>query len=64
VLAEFVRREMAGVEIPLERFLAGEWVDVVPELPARPKVERRPLNGAREAAVFLDEVLGGTARIA
>jgi hypothetical protein len=52
-LARFVRQEMGAVELSEERFFTGDWLDLLPELLARPR--RRPTrpNGADEIAEFL-----------
>lgn len=49
-MAEFARREMAAIEMPLDDFISGKWNDLPARLLAVPKVNRTGQNGADQAA--------------
>lgn len=57
VLAAFIQAHMSGLEITPEEFLTGTWTDKIPALLELPSPKNPPLNGAREAALFLAAIL-------
>ena len=56
-LADFVRREMGGVEIFDDKFSNGEWVMQIDEIISHPRIQRSNPNGADQIAEFLAEKL-------
>lgn len=50
VLADFIRQELAGFEIPETRLETGDWVDQLPALLEAPRRTRPAVNGAGQAA--------------
>ena len=50
VMAEFVQREMQGLEIPAAAFAAGEWAEYVAALLQLPRSPAPRPNGADQAA--------------
>ncbi len=57
IMAAFIRTQMNGIEIPAARFDDGRWLDVLPDLLAAPRVQRRAPNGAEPIADFIAELL-------
>jgi len=53
VMAEFVQREMQGLEIPAAAFAAGEWAEYVAALLQLPRVPAPRPNGADQAATWV-----------
>jgi UDP:flavonoid glycosyltransferase YjiC (YdhE family) len=56
-LANFIRAEMHGLEIPAEHFEDGDWLASLPDLLALPRTERREPNGAAQATDFIAGLL-------
>jgi len=59
ILADYIRREMSGLEITEAQFYTGEWLSLLPELLALPRLRRNGSNGAEQAAGFIYGVLEG-----
>jgi UDP:flavonoid glycosyltransferase YjiC (YdhE family) len=53
VMAKFIQQSMGGFEISPEDFQQGNWVRLLTEWLAKPKIQRQPPNGADEAAQFI-----------
>jgi hypothetical protein len=53
VMAEFVQREMQGLEIPAAAFAAGEWAEYVAALLQRQRLPATRPNGADQAATWV-----------
>jgi len=53
VLGQFVRENLAGTLLDEETFLAGTWIDQLPELLARPRPQAARVNGAECIADLL-----------
>lgn len=56
-MARFIKREMHGVEIPAQQFQTGEWLPLLDNLLALPRVERKNTNGAESAAQFITKIV-------
>lgn len=52
-MARFARQHMETIELEEERFFSGEWLDLLPELLAKPKRVRSTPNGADQIAAFV-----------
>jgi UDP:flavonoid glycosyltransferase YjiC (YdhE family) len=57
ILADYVDRRMSSLAIGASQFVSGEWLWLLPELLARPRMSRRESNGADQAAQFLSHLL-------
>jgi hypothetical protein len=58
-LAGFIEREMNGIAIEETGFENGDWLSVLPDLLALPRIGRRGLNGAEQVARFVWKLLKG-----
>lgn len=56
-LSRFAKLVMDAVELPEERYFSGEWLDVLPQLLARPRLKHTGPNGADQIAEFLLELM-------
>jgi hypothetical protein len=54
-MSGFVLDHMHGIEVPEEKFYAGEWFDVVPRLLEIPRARPSEPNGADQIAEFIRE---------
>jgi UDP-N-acetylglucosamine:LPS N-acetylglucosamine transferase len=52
-LSEFIKREMAGVDIDEADFYYGDWIESVPELLKLGRIQRKSENGAVQIAGFM-----------
>ena len=52
-MAKFAREAMGAVELAEERFFSGAWLDLLPELLARPHQKPTGPNGADQIAEFV-----------
>ncbi len=52
-LGQFARDTMDAVELSEERFFQGEWIDLLPDLLARPRQKPGGPNGADQIAEYL-----------
>jgi hypothetical protein len=59
MLAAYVERQMSSLAISAAQFESGEWLSLLPDLLALPRVERRETNGADQAAQFIQQLLKG-----
>lgn len=57
VMAEFIQKSIGGFEISQDDFEGGQWISILPEWVARPKIQRQPPNGADQAAQFIDQLV-------
>lgn len=53
VLTRYVEQYMAGLAITAAQFARGEWISLLPDLLALPRLERCASNGAEQAAQFM-----------
>jgi hypothetical protein len=53
-MARFAQERMNAVELPEERFFSGAWLDLLPDLLARPRQRPTTPNGAEEIAEFIE----------
>jgi hypothetical protein len=53
VMAEFIQHSIGGFEISTEDFEQGNWIALLPDWLARPRINRQPPNGADQAAQFI-----------
>lgn len=53
VLAAYVEQQMSGLALTAAQFESGTWVSCLPDLLARPRLERHDVNGAEQAAQFI-----------
>lgn len=53
VLADFIDTEIPSVRIAGEGFAGGDWLDCLPELLSRPKIQAGRGDGAREIADYV-----------
>lgn len=56
-LTAFIKREMQGCHISPDQFEKGEWLKVIPNLLALPRMERLDQTGATAAANFIYQIL-------
>jgi hypothetical protein len=56
-LAAFIEQQMQGLAIAETQFRNGQWLSLVSDLVALPRVRRQGVAGADQAAHFLDELL-------
>jgi hypothetical protein len=56
-LAAFINREMVSMEIALEQFQSGRWLESIPELCRLVPDSNRKENGSRDAAAFIRSLL-------
>jgi UDP-N-acetylglucosamine:LPS N-acetylglucosamine transferase len=59
VLAGFVQAQMNGLQITETQFQNGDWLSLLPNLLALPRLQRDGLNGAEQVAGFIDGLLKG-----
>jgi len=59
VLSDFVRGCMPGSLLPEASFLDGSWTKKLPELLSLIRVDRKAVNGARQAAAFIADLITG-----
>jgi len=59
VLADFARRALPAVEIPLAELDSGGWIERLPALLARTRPAAAPSRGAAAAAAAILDALGG-----
>lgn len=59
VLAAYVDRHMSSLVISAAQFESGEWLAMLPDLLALPRMERQETNGADQAARFIKPLLKG-----
>lgn len=52
-MARFIKKQMHGIEISAAQFESGEWLSVLPDLLALPRIHRCEANGAEQAARFI-----------
>jgi hypothetical protein len=52
-MARFAEEAMGAVELPEERFFSGAWLDLLPDLLARPRRKPTTPNGADELAEYV-----------
>ena len=52
-MSRYAREDMGAVELSEERFLSGDWLDLLPELLARPRTRPETPNGADQIAEYL-----------
>jgi hypothetical protein len=52
-MARFAREKMGAVELSEERFFSGAWLDLLPDLLARPRQKPNGPNGADQIAEFV-----------
>ncbi len=57
MLAAYVDRHMSGLAITAAQFESGEWVSLLTDLLALPRIERHEPNGADQAAEFIRNCL-------
>ncbi|MBN2125777.1 MAG: hypothetical protein JW821_15880 [Deltaproteobacteria bacterium] len=57
VLVSFVRRRMRAVAVGDPDFYRGAWLDLLPSILALPRIRRRGIRGADQAAEFISRVL-------
>ncbi len=55
ILGPYVQRELSGIEISNAEFDEGRWLDVLPDLLTRPRVQRGVPNGSVEIAAFVSK---------
>jgi predicted glycosyltransferase len=55
VLVDYIRKNMPGLPITEDEFVAGDWLARLPDLLALPRANRANINGADEAAEFIVE---------
>lgn len=53
VLTQYVEQHMRGLAITATQFARGEWVSLLPDLLALPRLERCAANGAEQVAQFM-----------
>jgi len=59
VMADFIQKQMDGIEISAPQFESGQWLSILPDLLAMPRIERHDPNGADQAASFIVETYTG-----
>lgn len=59
-LIEFIEKEMQGICIGAEDFLAGKWLRKVHQLLDLPRIHRKDVNGAHQAAAMITKLLNST----
>jgi UDP:flavonoid glycosyltransferase YjiC (YdhE family) len=57
LLGSYVQRELNGIEISSAEFGEGRWLDVLPDLRARPRIKRNTPNGAVQIAKFVKRLV-------
>lgn len=57
VLATYIQQHMHGLPIQEAQFANGDWVRLLPELLALPRLQRHGQNGAEQVANFVRELL-------
>lgn len=57
-MAQFIQKQMRGVEISAAQFASGAWLALLPDLLALPRLQRREKNGAEEIAQFISTLSG------
>jgi uncharacterized protein (TIGR00661 family) len=56
-LVAFIEKQMDGIQITETQFQNGEWLSLLPDLLARPRIRRRDSNGAEQVAGFIEKIL-------
>ncbi len=56
-LVSFIEKEMEGLCIGGEDFLAGKWLPMVPRILNLPRIQRRNRNGSHQVAEMIKDVL-------
>jgi UDP-N-acetylglucosamine:LPS N-acetylglucosamine transferase len=59
-LIEFIKKEMKGVCIGADDFLAGKWIREVRQLLDFPCIHRQGVNGSRQTAAMITNMLNET----
>ncbi|MBN1220197.1 MAG: hypothetical protein JXM69_14815 [Anaerolineae bacterium] len=57
VLADFIQRQMKGLQITKSQFQSGHWLSRLPDLLALPRLTRDGPNGADQVAGFISQLL-------
>lgn len=55
-MGRYAREEMSAMELSEASFFSGEWIDLLPELIARPKRKSLTPNGADEISGYIEQI--------
>jgi UDP-N-acetylglucosamine:LPS N-acetylglucosamine transferase len=57
VLVTFIEKNMAGLPLSERDFYSGEWVSMLPDLLALPRIKREVPDGAAQAAGYISNLI-------